>query len=60
MTKPLFLDADPYFGTLVTGLDPPNRDKWDSYLDVEPVRMIPHICTHIHLYPLSLSLPLLS
>ena len=35
-SKPHFLDADPAFLNNVTGLSP-NREKHDSYLDVEPV-----------------------
>ena len=35
-SKPHFLDADSAFLNNVTGLSP-NREKHDSYLDVEPV-----------------------
>ena len=35
-SKPHFLDADPAFLSNVTGLSP-DREKHDSYLDVEPV-----------------------
>ena len=35
-SKPHFLDADPAFLSNVTGLSP-DRERHDSYLDVEPV-----------------------
>jgi len=37
ISKPHFLDADPYYLSLVQGVSLPNRSIHDTFLDVEPI-----------------------